>query len=83
MAASFLADGKLVAADGDLDRIAQRRDLHDLELRALDEAEVHQVATERTRTVQLDDGGAIAYRHISRVFMSFPLSYVLSEARRM
>ena len=77
----LLADGELVAAHGNLDGIAQRRDLHDLELRTLDEPEVHQVPTQRTGAVQLDDGGAIPHRDISQCLHDLPPFSILTTDR--
>ena len=71
----LLADGKLVAAHVDLDRISERCDLHDLKRRALDEPQVHKVAAKRTLTVKLDDGRALAHLNVTqRLHLLVPLS---------
>ena len=71
----LLADGKLVAAYVDLDRISERCDLHDLKRRALDEPQVHKVAAKCTLTVKLDDGRALAHLNVTqRLHLLVPLS---------
>ena len=74
-AALYDADGKLVAAHVDLDRITERRNLHDLERSALDEPQVHKVTAKRTLTVKLDDGRALAHLNVTqRLHPLVPLS---------
>ena len=71
----LLADGKLVAAHVDLDRITERCNLHDLERSALDEPQVHKVTAKRTLTVKLDDGRALAHLNVTqRLHPLVPLS---------
>ena len=71
----LLADGKLVAAYVDLDRISERCDLHDLKRRALDEPQVHKVTAECALTVKLDDGRALAHLNVTqRLHLLVPLS---------
>ena len=71
----LLADGELVAAHVDLDRISERCNLYDLERSALDEPQVHKVAAKRTLTVKLDDGGALAHLNVTqRLHLLVPLS---------
>ena len=71
----LLADGKLVAAHVDLDRISERCNLNDLERSALDEAQVHKVTAKRALAVKLDDGRALAHLNVTqRLHILFPLS---------
>ena len=71
----LLADGKLVAAHVDLDRISERCDLHDLKRRALDEPQVHKVTAKCALTVKLDDGRALAHLNVTqRLHLLVPLS---------
>ncbi len=70
-----LADGKLIAADGDLHRIAQGSDLLHLDRNAFGDAHVHDAALDRALAVELLDRAGAADRNISECFHILTSSY--------
>lgn len=63
-----LADAQLVAAYRDLDGVAQRRDLSDVDIRPLRDAHVHDSAFERSGAVYARDLYAVAHFGVFECF---------------